>query len=71
MANVAEMVHRWLHLYNKLEHLHSITRLFKELDGHLAYFRRRVVQLSQKKPQAPRHWAEGIPDELAKMTGRK
>jgi len=58
MTYLAEMVHRRLHLYNKLEYLHGVARLFKELNGHLTYFRGRVVELRQEKPQTPRHRAE-------------
>lgn len=45
MTYLAEMVHRRLHFHNKVEHLHDIARLFKELDGHLAYLRRGIVEL--------------------------
>ena len=53
MTYFAEMIHRRLHLHDKLEHLHGVARLFKELNGHLAYFRRRVIELRQEKPQTP------------------
>ena len=47
------MIETWSHLHDDLQRLQAATGLLEHLDGQLAHFRGRVVDLSEEETDLP------------------
>jgi hypothetical protein len=67
VAHITKMIHRRMHLNDKLKDLLGVAGFFKKFNSQLANFRSRIVELRDEQPQSPGIRVKRFTNEGAEM----